>query len=156
MQRGENVGRGLPGFGLFVLAAGGPGQSDRPHRLLPLRFAAVAECVQSDPLRVGGPTDVMICHDAPTGIGYLDQWLAGNGFHLPETEQAYADDHRQKVRSIVDTVQPAHLWHGHYHIRYDDTLTDTGRDDPVRVHGLAADGDDNLVICRLTSTQEKP
>lgn len=61
-----------------------------------------------------GRADVMVSHDCPDGVDIPG--LHDNDF--PEFEIACANDHRRLIRRIVERVQPAAIWHGHYHRRY--------------------------------------
>lgn len=75
----------------------------------------------------GGPVDVMFSHDMPTGtdIGimlYKDH---------PEDDQ-----NRMAVRTVVESVAPLRLYHGHYHHRKDSLLEIDGKR-PVQIFSLA-------------------
>ncbi len=83
----------------------------------------------------GGPADVMVCHDCPSGVAHA--------FPQPPSWWAAADlgrneAHRERLQRIVDAVKPAHLMHGHLHRAYQRSC-DFGYG-PVQVTGLAADG----------------
>ncbi len=85
----------------------------------------------------GGPVDVMVSHDAPAGVT-----IPGIGAtDWPADVLRDADAHRALLREVVDAVQPHHLWHGHYHVRYDALLEVAGADEPriCYVHGLDRD-----------------
>lgn len=82
-----------------------------------------------------GRADVMLCHDTPSSVR----------LHLPppsrlwaDRDLARADRHREHLQSIVDTVQPSHLIHGHYHLEVDRIVG--MRHGDVRVVGLDCDG----------------
>jgi predicted phosphodiesterase len=99
-----------------------------------------------------GPTDVMLSHDCPAGVdvpGLNDsQW--------PPEEIRAAEDHRQLLRSVVDVVQPAWLWHGHYHTRYTAELPLNSR--VCRVEGMGLDGGpyaDNVSVVTLASLAQR-
>lgn len=54
----------------------------------------------------GGPADIILTHDAPSGI------------LIPERKDNSEDErNRQKVRDLVEAVKPKMLFHGHFHIR---------------------------------------
>jgi hypothetical protein len=60
---------------------------------------------------------------------------------------------RAAVRSVVDAVRPAQLFHGHYHVRYDAILTGLGY--RTEVFGLGDDQSslaDNLLFRPLIPT----
>jgi Icc-related predicted phosphoesterase len=100
----------------------------------------VARCVE------GGPADVLVSHDCPTGVPIPG--LGGGGF--PAEEIALAEEHRGVLRRIVDRVRPRLIVHGHYHRNYRAEVDlGYGR---VSVAGLGMDGtdfDDNLWIVDL-------
>ena len=83
----------------------------------------------------GGRADVMACHDCPSSVrhkfGRPPRWWA-------PADLARNHAHRQRLQQIVDSVQPAHLLHGHLHRAYQRDC-DFGYG-PVKVTGLAADG----------------
>lgn len=82
----------------------------------------------------GGPADVLMSHDCPSGVVH----------DFPGLPPAWAPDlartqaHRQRLQRIVTAVRPAHLLHGHLHRGYQRSC-DFGYG-PVEVTGLAADG----------------
>lgn len=91
----------------------------------------------------GDKVDIMISHDVPSGFEIP-------GLHSgiwPKSEIMKAEEHRAKLRKIVDVVQPNEIWHGHYHVRYDKEV-DLGYG-PVGIHGLNMDAtrlEDNVII----------
>ncbi|MFD3594309.1 metallophosphoesterase [Nocardia sp. NPDC058640] len=104
----------------------------------------------------GGHADVMICHDVPDGVRI--PCIEGNPHGFPESEIVAAQRHREQLRRVVDVVQPAHLFAGHYHCRLDTTLD--GDDYQTVVHILDMDGgrmSDNVMVVDLaglgTATQ---
>ena len=99
-----------------------PGESWWPQEAL---TAADLERVRS-----GGPADVLVCHDSPAGAATPCDWAG----RFPEAEVRLAALHRELVRAVVDAVRPAHLLHGHFHVRYETAL------DGTRIHGLDRDG----------------
>jgi predicted phosphodiesterase len=79
-----------------------------------------------------GPIDVMITHDAPSSE-YLENWLSSFGYKVdPKSGQ-----NRNLVSVVTNHARPQHLYHGHYHERYD-THYDTPDGWRVDVHGVAA------------------
>jgi hypothetical protein len=84
-----------------------------------------------------GPADVMVCHDYPSGVvhSFPDRpdWWA-------HADIARSERHEERLRRIVDAVQPSHLMHGHLHRAYQRTC-DFGYG-PVEVTGLDYDEGD--------------
>ena len=83
-----------------------------------------------------GPAEVMITHDCPASVRH--------SFPPPPTWWAVEDlqrnqEHRELLQSVVDAVRPEYLMHGHLHMAYDREIA--MEHGPVRVTGLAADGD---------------
>jgi Calcineurin-like phosphoesterase len=90
---------------------------------------------QAGAVGAGGHADVMVCHDCPSGVVHT--------FPRPPSWWAPADlernnSHRERLRRIVDAVQPSHLMHGHLHRGYQRTC-DFGYG-PVQVTGLSPNG----------------
>ena len=125
--------------GVRFLALGGAYSIDRTGRtpgldwfpeesLSPAELSAAA---------VGGPADVMICHDAPAGAKIPDEAfeMFPRGTWSPRDIRA-SDQHREGLRFVTDQVRPRWLFHGHYHVRYVDELLGEGY--RCTVHGLAA------------------
>lgn len=133
------------------MALGGAHSVDRNHRTpyvdwWPREFLSPDEVQRAID---GGAVDVMVCHDAPLGADVPVLRLGPKGWQ-PE-EIAMSVRHQRLIREVVDAVRPVHLWHGHYHDRYEGVLRlDDGH--VVKVHGLSCDGtsaDDNLVAVDL-------
>lgn len=85
----------------------------------------------------GGPVDVMITHDCPSGAKIpvfenVEQVFAADQLEASER-------HRAILRAVVDEVTPRFLFHGHYHTAYQDVLRlDQGRE--CLVTGLDMNG----------------
>lgn len=79
----------------------------------------------------GGHADLMFTHEAPFGIPNLESRLVG----WPEPAGVlYSQESRERMRSIVDAVQPVVLFHGHHHVLMDSRLGNS------RIVGLGRDG----------------
>lgn len=135
--------------GVSFLALGGAHSVDRLWRARGEWWAretiTIGEAVTA---ANGGHADVMICHDVPDGVRI--PCIEGNPCGFPESEIAAAQQHRELLRRVVDEVQPAHLFAGHYHCRLDATLV--GRGYRTEVHILDMDGGrmtDNLTMLSL-------
>lgn len=107
--------------GVRFLALGGATSLDRPWRTAGRDWWPEEEITRDDIDRAvgGGRCDVMLTHDAPAGVDVpglppASTWDPG------EIERA--DRHRDLLREVVESVQPAWLFHGHFHSRYDGTL----------------------------------
>lgn len=134
---------------LRFLALGGATSLDRPWRTSGVDWWPAEGLTDADHDRAvrGGVCDVMLTHDAPSGIDVP-------GIPAPSTwdpdEVERADQHRVRLREVVDAVRPTWLFHGHFHSRYDATLW-TGGGHQVRVSGLSNDwtGADGYLILDL-------
>ncbi|WP_048895539.1 metallophosphoesterase family protein [Mycolicibacterium conceptionense] len=122
------------------LALGGAVSVDREQRVAGIDWwpDEVITDLDVEAAIAGGPADVMICHDAPRGVGALDMFLSVNGFRLSPIIQSDADHSRDQVRKVVDAVKPRFLFHGHYHHKYSDDLHGDGF--TTLVAGLDCDG----------------
>jgi hypothetical protein len=75
---------------------------------------------------VGGPVDVMFCHDCPAGVTIP-------GLQTIEP----AAENRRRLGTIVDAVRPKLLLHAHYHQRFDGFYRNDDLDLVVPTVGLA-------------------
>ena len=125
------------------LAAGGASSVDRKWRSqgidwFPLEFMTPEQLLAA----ASGPADVVLAHDAPSGVRFIDQWYRQKD-PLPTQRwpaDALADSaaHQQRLRDLLDAVRPRVWFHGHHHVVYHETLaTDHG---PTSVYGLDCDG----------------
>jgi len=67
---------------------------------------------------VGGHADILITHDAPAGWHIPGAWSEGP---LPSSwrpELPSCNEHRERVREVLELVTPSTLIHGHYHSAY--------------------------------------
>jgi hypothetical protein len=104
--------------------------------------------LQAREIAAAGPADAMFCHDCPAGITVPGAAFDRSGF--PEEELHRSDQHQARLRSIVDAVRPARLWHGHFHHRYQSMLYGDGY--CTVVDGLSKNGDpidNNMVVVNL-------
>ncbi len=89
---------------------------------------------QAQLVREGGPADVMLSHDCPTGVNIP-------GLHpedFPAFEIQRGEQHRKLLWKVTDVVRPKAIVHGHYHSAYR-VHADIGYG-PVEVVGLAENG----------------
>ncbi|MCZ4506386.1 metallophosphoesterase [Rhodococcus ruber] len=138
--------------GVSFLGLGGAHSVDRPHRKPNVSWWAAETLGHIDVERAieGGRADVMVCHDVPAGVRVPG--IEGSPFGFHPHELRLADQHRDVLRVVVDEVQPARLFHGHYHVRYTDVLRGDGY--VTVVDGLAHDGEPlmaNVALADLAS-----
>jgi predicted phosphodiesterase len=125
--------------GVRFLALGGAHSVDRPYRVPGISWWPEETISRGDVSRVmaGGPADVLVSHDCPVGVVIpgVDERRGPPPF--PPVEIMRANEHRQLMRSTLEAVRPAAIWHGHYHTRYTQ-LANLGYG-PVLVNGLDCD-----------------
>lgn len=63
----------------------------------------------------GGYADVMVCHDAPSGVQTINQRIAGNPGGFKPWDLEYADEGRELLTKAFKAVAPSLFLHGHYH-----------------------------------------
>lgn len=113
--------------GVKFLALGGAHSVDRQMRqegvswwheeTIPYRLAME--------VAYAGPADVMVTHDCPSDVPWLDTQLANNEWRWPTEEVAFSEGHRKLLRAVTDSVKPRFLWHGHYHVFYSQIVNGT-------------------------------
>lgn len=81
-----------------------------------------------------GGVDLIIAHDAPYGVDIPGIGPPAPGGDFPFEDLVAADEHRRKIRKVVDAVEPSLYFHGHYHRYY------TGKLGDMSVFGLDRDG----------------
>jgi hypothetical protein len=132
------------------VAVGGAYSIDRflrtPHRSWwPQETITAAETLK---IAAAGSADAMFCHDCPAGIEVPGAVYDRYGFPAPELSLSAVN--QGLLRCIVDAVQPARLWHGHFHRRYQ-ALLDGGGYRTI-VDGLGKNGDpidNNMVVLNV-------
>jgi predicted phosphodiesterase len=138
--------------GVRFLALGGAHSVDRQWRTPGVEWWPDERISwrQAQNAAMGGPADVMICHDVPAGVDI--PWIGGNPLGFPPEDLIQAENHRELLRSVVDHVQPKVLYAGHYHGRLTAELPGT------TVEILDMDRDpisNNTVIVDLESLKER-
>lgn len=123
--------------GLRFLALGGAFSVDRENRELNKSWWAEETITDKDiaEATAGGPADVLVSHDCPGG-SYIPG-LQRTAHYFSQSALLQANDHRHRLRKVVDVVQPRLFFHGHYHIPYM-LLADYGYGE-VRIRGLDCD-----------------
>lgn len=137
--------------GVQFMAVGGAYSVDRRWRTRDVSWWLEEELTDEEIEKAcaGEKTDILISHDCPSGVlipGVDD----GGPSMWPPLEILRANEHRTRLRKIVDAIKPNSIWHGHYHRRYD-TLADFGYG-KVEVHGLDMDAsglEKNVVIAEI-------
>ncbi len=71
---------------------------------------------QAEKICADGPVNVMLTHDAPTGVPLKYMNPPPPSF-APE-DLRRSEQHRDLLRSIVNEIEPEYLIHGHYHQGY--------------------------------------
>lgn len=103
------------------LAVGGAVSVDRVRRKVGVAWFPEEEISEAQTRRVmdAGRADVMVCHDAPDGVPLR---LPAPPSWWNRDDLARAAQHRERLRAIVEVVQPAYLMHGHYHQHHRSTV----------------------------------
>jgi hypothetical protein len=124
---------------VHFLALGGAHSVDRPYRVPGVSWWPEETIGSGDVAKAveGGFADVLVSHDCPAGVVIpgIDDRTSPPPF--PPLEILRSDEHRQRLRGVVDVVQPSAVWHGHYHMQHE-TVADFGYG-PVAVNGLDCD-----------------
>ncbi|HEX9087412.1 MAG TPA: metallophosphoesterase [Arthrobacter sp.] len=100
--------------GLTVGGLGGGYSVDQHWRTVGKDWWADEEPTQeeADKLVAGGPVDVLVTHDVPSGIS-----LTAGDFDLAPEVQERANQTRLLLRNVVDTLAPPLVFSGHWHQR---------------------------------------
>jgi hypothetical protein len=130
------------------LAMGGAPSVDRNWRKAGRDWFPTERASQEviDAIAAAGGADIVVAHDAPSGVRFLTERLNLDiPAHLrdcgwPTDALVSSDHHMQAMRGLLDSVRPRAWFHGHHHVRYDEPLAaDWGQ---TQVHGLACDQND--------------
>lgn len=108
--------------GVTFLALGGAHSVDRMNRTPGFDWYPEETITSQQATQAieGGPADIMVTHDCPSGVDIPD--LGTQALQWPPEEIRSSEQHRELLRTVVDAVQPALLYHGHYHTLYYATL----------------------------------
>jgi len=138
MHRGSRFILGETSF----MAMGGAYSVDKAYRTPHQSWWEQEELTAADVERAGTTAvDFLLTHDAPA-----HQLVPGDHAQW-KSQDAAADANREKLLEVVERVRPEILIHGHYHIRYSDTLVvDPDIGFSVEVTGLGRDGDPNSLL----------
>jgi hypothetical protein len=138
--------------GTTFLGCGGAHSVDRQWREPGTSWWREETITDADATRctTGGPVDVLVSHDCPAGVP-IPGLAEPAAPRFPPEDLALANEHRRRLRRIVDTCRPRTIVHGHYHVAYETTAHALGY--PARVIGLDCDGtalDRNVRLLDLT------
>lgn len=70
----------------------------------------------------GGEADIMFSHDAPLGIEAIEKLKRAHVDDWEPIELAYAYKSQKMMTYAVEAVRPKMLFHGHYHIGYEEEV----------------------------------
>lgn len=106
--------------GRSVACVGGAVSIDRADRILGTSWFPEERINDSDiaAVAVGGHADILITHDAPAGWhipGVMSEGPLPSSWYA---ELPSCDEHRGRVREVLELVAPSTLIHGHYHAAY--------------------------------------
>lgn len=98
---------------------------------------------------VGGPVDVMLCHDAPSEVQMtMGPWPRS----WDVADEVRSNAHRRRLQGVVSKLEPSLFIHGHYHQHVRQFSQETGMD----VIGLNLDGvDDNYTVLNVRHLVEE-
>jgi len=146
------------------VAVGGAVSVDKQSRIEGKTWFTAEELTneQADLIIAGGPADVVVAHDAPLGVPFLrgelrqglPAWRRDDITPWPIGALMRSDEHQRRVRRVVEGVGAKRVFHGHYHIRYSDTLKCAHG--PVQVEGLGMDQDPLASRCLLVDGDGEP
>lgn len=104
--------------GQRYLAMGGAYSIDRKWRTLGKSWWSEETVTDEeiDQAIAAGPADVLLMHDAPSGVEIPG--LASGAWRWPSDALIAAEQHREKIARLVDAVEPNTIFHGHYHLKY--------------------------------------
>jgi hypothetical protein len=140
--------------GTEALAMGGARSIDRDSRT-PGKSWFWEEAVDEDDIAAAGQAEagILLCHDAPSG--WTIPGLAPD-HELPlswQLERPTCEEHRDRLREVVELVEPRILIHGHYHQAY--SATSAERWGAMQIEGLSEDGSSGA-FATLTASPDGP
>lgn len=146
------------------VAVGGAVSVDKQSRIEGKTWFAAEELTdeQADLIIAAGPADVVVAHDAPLGVPFLrgelrqdlPAWRRDDKVPWPIGAMMRSDEHQRRVRRVVEGVGAGRVFHGHYHLRYSDTLTTAAG--LVQIEGLGMDLDPLASRCLLVDGNGQP
>ena len=128
------------------LAVGGAVSVDRQLRTEGYSWWPGEELTVAEAERIAaeGTADVVVCHDRPSAAAVAlgdppGLWWDRAPRAWARDDLARSDAHAARVQSVIDAVQPRHVWHGHLHRRTDVVVETAAWGSTYEIHGLAAD-----------------
>lgn len=135
--------------GLVVGALGGAASADRELRTEGLDWWPDEEPTveQAERLIAGGPVDLLVTHDAPTGVDVVPK------FDLLAEIKERADQTRHLLAYVARELQPPLLVCGHWHQRVTNTIHHPGGNTTVvHVLGMQHDREGNGIVLRRSES----
>jgi Icc-related predicted phosphoesterase len=135
--------------GMSVLSLGGAPSIDFEYRTLGYDWWAGEFITSNEACEAvdGGHADIMITHDAPdNGTVAVQTIIDSNPYGFSTRARKYAEHGRHMMSSVVASVQPDLLIHGHYHVS-DKGMMPHGGD----IFSLSAEGGYGSVVVLDTS-----
>ncbi len=111
---------------------------------------------QADVISGAGPADVVVAHDAPHGVPFLETHLQTDvpaGLRraarlFPAEDLNRSEEYRRLLRGVFNTVRQS-LWvHGHHHVAYESTWME------CRMVGLSDNGTPVAQQCMVFDTAD--
>jgi predicted phosphodiesterase len=132
--------------GVTFACCGGAVSIDRGQRTAGIDWFLEEQITDADVAVVaaGGHADVLLSHDAPSGWtipGLLPDWDLPRAWRQ---QRPACEEHRSRVREVMEAVTPSLVVHGHYHVRYQTVSEETWG--PVQIEGLNCDGTDSAFL----------
>jgi hypothetical protein len=107
--------------GRSVACVGGAASIDRADRIEGKSWFPEERInnVDIEAVAAGGHADILITHDAPSGWGIPGLPSDGPLEEAWRLELQTCEQHRERVREVLELVTPSVLIHGHYHTAYE-------------------------------------
>ena len=120
--------------GVKFMSMGGAYSIDKNYRTDGIDWFERETITDSDVERAAnnGPVDVLLTHDTPGITPKLEMlmWKIQREYKLePENKPNW-----ENLSKVVQAVKPKDLFHGHYHVNYNDMTDSFGYD--LKIHGL--------------------
>ena len=112
--------------GRSVVCVGGAASIDRTDRIEGKSWFPDERISEGDidAVAAGGRADILVTHDAPSGWRIPGITSEGQLEEAWRLELPTCEEHRERVREVLDLVTPSVLIHGHYHTAYENKSTE--------------------------------